>query len=72
MTHFDYVRQIKELTEFADFTVLNLSDDVDASGIRQYYSQTNQLEKLLRTCNEARLEELGKTAALDYEKFLMQ
>ena len=28
------------------------------------------MEKLLRSCNEARLLELGKTAALDFEKYL--
>ena len=28
------------------------------------------MEKLLKSCNEARLLELGKTAALDFEKYL--
>ena len=27
VTHYDFTRQIKELTEFADFVVINLAED---------------------------------------------
>ena len=33
VTHFDYIRQVKELTEFADYAVINLEEDIDSSGI---------------------------------------
>ena len=34
LTHLDFGRSIKELTEFCDFVVLNLSEDLETSGIK--------------------------------------
>ena len=71
LTHLDYVRAVRELTEFSDFTVLNLADDVNTSGIQQYYKKdNNSLDKLLKNVQRARVNELGKVAALQYEKHL--
>ena len=65
LTHLDYVRAVRELTEFSDFTVLNLADDVNTSGIQQYYKKdNNSLDKLLKHVQRARVNELGKVAAL--------
>ena len=65
LTHLDYVRAVRELTEFSDFTVLNLADDVNTSGIQQYYKKdNNSLDKLLKNVQRARVNELGKVAAL--------
>lgn len=33
LTHLDYVRAVRELTEFVDFTVLNLADETNISGV---------------------------------------
>ena len=33
LTHLDYARSIRELTEFVDYAVLNLAEDVTTSGI---------------------------------------
>jgi hypothetical protein len=37
LTHLDYVRAVKELTEIADYLVINLALNVNSAGIRQYY-----------------------------------
>ena len=70
LTHFDYVRSIRELTEFVDFTVLNIAENIETSGILQYYKKGTSLEKLLAAAHKARVNELGKAAALQYERFL--
>ena len=65
LTHLDYARSIRELTEFVDYTVLNLADEMHTSGILQYYKKgTNSLDKLLKSAHQARVNELGKVAAL--------
>ena len=51
LTHLDFVRAVRELTEFADFTVLNLAEDISTSGILQYYKRGNALDKLLKSVN---------------------
>jgi len=33
LTHLDYARAVRELTEFVDFTVLNLAEQTSSSGI---------------------------------------
>ena len=48
LTHMDYARAVRELTEFVDFTVLNLADGTDTSGILQYYKKGSNLDKLLK------------------------
>ena len=37
LTHLDFSRAIRELTDVADYTVLNLAQDAHTSGIQQYY-----------------------------------
>ena len=37
LTHLDYVKGIKELTEIADYISLNIANNTVASGIKQYY-----------------------------------
>ena len=71
LTHLDFARSIRELTEFTDFTVLNLAEHVETSGILQYYKKAgSSLDKLLSSAHRARVNELGKAAALQYERFL--
>ena len=41
-----------------------------SSGVLQYYQNTNSLNKLLAAIQKARVNELGKLAALEYERFL--
>jgi len=48
LTHLDYARAIREVTEFVDYTVLNLAEDVTSSGIIQYYKKGKNLDKLLK------------------------
>ena len=64
LTHLDYSRAVRELTEFADYTVLNLAEEVHTSGILQYYKKGPSLDKLLKNAHQARVNELGKVAAL--------
>ena len=33
LTHLDYARCVRELTEFVDYTVLNLAEETSTSGI---------------------------------------
>ena len=64
LTHLDYARSIRELTEFVDYAVLNLAEDVNTSGIVQYYKKGASLDKLLKQAHQSRVNELGKVAAL--------
>ena len=64
LTHMDYARAVRELTEFVDYTVLNLADETSTSGILQYYKKGSNLNKLLKHTHQARVNELGKAAAL--------
>ena len=71
LTHLDFSRAIRELTDVADYTVINLAKDTHASGIVQYYKNKQSLDKLLMGANKARVNELGKLAALEYERHLV-
>ena len=33
LTHLDYARAVREVTEFVDYTVLNLADEMETTGI---------------------------------------
>jgi ABC-type enterochelin transport system substrate-binding protein len=49
--------------------VINISfDGVQSSGLKQFYFVSSQLEKLLSQCHKARVDELGRHAALEYER----
>ena len=61
---------MRELTELVDYVTINLCQDISSSGIQQYYKSPNALEKLLLQANKARVNELGKVAAIDYEKHI--
>ena len=71
LTHLDFSKAIRELTDVADYAVLNLARDAHSSGITQYYKNANSMEKLLKTAQKARVNELGKLAALEYERHLV-
>ena len=71
LTHLDYARQVRELTEFVDYVVLNLSEELGTSGMLQYYKRgTNAMNKLLEGTHKARVNELGKVAACQHESYL--
>lgn len=70
LTHLDYARAIREVTEFVDYVVLNLAEDVTSSGIIQYYKKGASLDKLLKHSHATRVNELGKVAAHQYEAYL--
>lgn len=72
LTHLDFARAVRELTEFVDYTVLNLAEETHSSGIIQYYKKGPSLDKLLKATHTARVNELGKVAALQYERFVSQ
>ena len=71
LTHMDFSKAIRELTDVADYTVLNLTKDTNTSGVMQYYKNVQSLEKLLKGAHTARVNELGKLAALEYERHLV-
>ena len=48
LTHLDFVKAIRDFTEFVDYTVINLADHTNISGIQQYYKKGPALDKLLR------------------------
>ena len=70
LTHMDFAKAVRELTDVADYTVLNLARDTHASGVVQFYRNMQSLEKLLKGAHTARVNELGKLAALEYERHL--
>mgnify|MGYP006120602547 CR=1 FL=1 len=37
ITHTDFTKGIRELSEVADYVVLNLTYDLSTSGLQQYY-----------------------------------
>ena len=67
MTHTDFLRCVKDLTDFCDYAVINLCYDKNSSGIKQYYHNEKALDKLLKSVVDARNQELGKLAAYEYE-----
>ena len=70
LTHLDFTKSVRELNDIADYVVLNLADDVKSSGVQQYYQNSQSLDKLLKGVQKARVNELGKLAALEYEKLI--
>ena len=69
LTHQDFVKQIKEMTDLVDYAVVNLtSHDALPAGLQQYYDNPRSVEKLFEAVSKARKLELGKLAALEYEK----
>ena len=68
LTHQDFLKQIKELTDMCDYVVINLSvDGAKTSGLEQYYRNPGALEKLIKLSAKTRDAELGKLAAYEYE-----
>ena len=67
LSHLDFLKGIREFNELCDYVVLDLSTEANSSGILQFYKNPTALEKLLKTANKTRMEELGKAAALQYE-----
>lgn len=52
-----------------DYVIIDLTaDGIQSSGMQQYYHTSHALEKLIKSCTAARLDELGKIAAAEYEK----
>lgn len=70
LTHQDFVKQIRDLTDMCDFLILNLTAPSTSmpSGLEQYYRNLPSLDKLLRLTTKARDNELGKVAAVEYEE----
>lgn len=67
LAHLDFIKGIRELTELCDYVCLDLGSEATLAGIQQFYKNPNALEKLLKTANKSRMEELGKAAALEFE-----
>ncbi len=59
---------MKELTDFCDYAVLNLCNDKNSSGLKQYYHNEQALDKFLKAVIDARNLELGKLAAFEFEQ----
>lgn len=53
-----------------DFVSVNLINDCNTSGIKQYFHNEKSLDKLLSSVVKARNLELGKLAAYEYDKVL--
>jgi dihydroorotate dehydrogenase len=70
LTHSDFTRCIKELTDFCDYIVLNLCADKQSSGLKQYYNNEAALGKFLKAAVDARNHELGLLAAYEYEELV--
>ena len=51
-----------------DYIAIDLTHDKESSGITQYYQNPKALQKLLAHVNKVRMEEIGKAAAVEYEK----
>ena len=51
-----------------DYVVINLATNgAKSNGLQQYYKNSVALEKLLKGCSLARVQELGRLAAAEYE-----
>ncbi len=68
LTHQDFIKGVKELNELCDYVALDLTHDRESAGVAQYYRNPKALDKLLREVNKARMMEVGKAAALDFEQ----
>ena len=69
LTHMEFVKQIKELTDMCDYVVMNLaSESVQSAGLQQYYRNLSALDKLLKLSSQARDQELGRIAAFEFEQ----
>lgn len=62
------MKNIKDITDFSDYAVINLCYDKKSSGIKQYYHNDSALDKLLKSVVETRNQELGKLAAYEFEQ----
>lgn len=68
LTHQDFIKQVRELTDMCDYLVINIATDgAKSNGLRQYYTNPGSLEKLLKGVAFARTQELGKLAAAEFE-----
>lgn len=61
------MKNIKDVTDFCDYAVINLCYDKNSSGIKQFYHNDASLDKLLKLAVETRNQELGKLAAFEFE-----
>ena len=69
LTHQDFCKQLKQAVDMCDFVTVNLSShDPLPAGLEQYYRNPAAIDKLLKEITKVRLEELGKVAAVEYEK----
>ena len=68
LTHQDFIRNIKDLTDFCDDAVINLCNDKSSSGLKQYFNNDAALDKLLKSAVDARNSQLGRLAAFEYEQ----
>ena len=68
LTHQDFSKSIKELTDFCDYAVINICHDKTSSGIKQYYYNDQALDKLLKNAAQTRNRELGRLAAYEFEQ----
>ena len=69
LTHQDFCKQVRHTVDMCDFVTVNLTSiDPLPAGVSQYYHNSAALEKLIKEITKARREELGKVAALEYEK----
>ena len=60
---------MRHTVDMCDFVTVNLTSvDPLPAGVSQYYHNPTALEKLIKEITKARREELGKVAALEYEK----
>lgn len=68
LTHLDFVKGVRELNELCDYVAIDLTSETGSAGIQQFYKNPKALEKLLMQVNTARMVEVGKAAALEYER----
>ena len=71
LTHQDFIKQVRELTDMCDYVVINIATNgAKSNGLHQYYNNPAALEKLVKGVTFARAQELGKLAAAEYESVL--
>lgn len=74
LTHQDFAKQIRELSDVCDYVVISLSTggtgNAKSNGLNQYYYNPSALHKMLRYISKARVNELGKIAAFEFEQAL--
>lgn len=50
-----------------DYVAINLINDCNSNGIKQYFNNEKAIDKLLSSVVQARNIELGKLAAFEYD-----